>query len=68
MIFVGFLARNSFTMIALWDGLLELVEQQRVSYSNSGLKWYDLIRGARKVQRLSLLNLNDDFQLPFPSL
>ena len=58
MIFVEFLARNSFTMIALWDGLSELVEQQRVSCPNSRLKWYELIREAQKVQRLFLLNFN----------
>ena len=71
MIFVDFLARNSFTMIALCDGasgLSELVEQQRVSCPNSRLKWYELIRETQKVQRLCLLILNGDFQSPFPSL
>ena len=68
MIFVEFLAKNSLTMIALRDGLSELVEQQRVSYPNNRLKWYELIHETQKVQRLSLLNLNDDFQSPIPSL
>ena len=68
MIFGEFLARNSFTMIASWDGLSELVKQQRVSYPNNHLKLYKLIHETQKVQQLSFLNLNDDFQSPSPSL
>ena len=45
--------------------LSERVEQQRVSCPNSRLKWYELIRETQKFRRLSLLNLNDDFQPRF---
>ena len=47
MIFVEFLARNSFKMIALWDGLSELVEQQRVSCPNSRLTCFRRKRHSR---------------------
>ena len=36
--------------------------------SKNLLKWYELIRETQNVQGLSLLDLNDNYQLPFPSL
>ena len=39
MIFVEFLVRNSITMIALWDGVSELVDRQRVLCTKNHLEW-----------------------------
>ena len=67
MIFVEFLAKKSFTMIALSDGALSCCNVYEFSFHKSAL-FRRICSLKQKVQRLSLLNLKDDFQSLFPSL